>query len=164
MPYVPPHLRGGSSEKAPATSSAPSGRSASYNDLASHERSSGGRGDGLAPRRGPGLPRTPSTSSVDGLRNNSRRGGPVAAVIGRWEPSERVKALNEEQVAEIRQRLNVDVEVPPGQPPAPPPIESFKDMVSLISWATSRTTALLIGRPVPTHHPPCCPCTFAELA
>jgi ATP-dependent RNA helicase DDX5/DBP2 len=50
-------------------------------------------------------------------------------VLGNWQPSERVQKLDDEQIADIRQRLNVDVEVPEGQPPAAAPIESFIDMV-----------------------------------
>lgn len=51
-------------------------------------------------------------------------------MIGRWQPSARVQALDKEQIADIRQRLNVDVTVPEGEPETWPPIESFKDMVS----------------------------------
>jgi hypothetical protein len=50
-------------------------------------------------------------------------------VLGKWQPSERVQKLDDEQIADIRQRLNVDVEVPEGEPAAAAPIESFIDMV-----------------------------------
>lgn len=46
-----------------------------------------------------------------------------------WKPSETVLALTPEQVEEVRKRLNVNVEVEAGQPPAAAPIESFDDMV-----------------------------------
>ena len=131
MPYVPPHLRGdGAQDKAPAQPPTSAPRSSSYSDLSSHDRgSSSGRFD--APRRGAGFDRTPSTNSIDGLRSSGRRKDqPVDVVIGTWKPSERVQALNEEQIADIRQRLNVDVEVPEGEPSAAAPIESFLDMVS----------------------------------
>jgi hypothetical protein len=41
-----------------------------------------------------------------------------------------VQALDKKQVAEIKQRLNVDVVVQAGEPEACAPIESFLDMVS----------------------------------
>ena len=46
-----------------------------------------------------------------------------------WTPSDRVTSLSEEQIVDIRQRLNVTVVVPEGQPPAASPIESFHEMV-----------------------------------
>lgn len=76
------------------------------------------------------ITRTPSSGHIDsrGSGGGRRRDGPADAVIGKWQPTPRVLALDEEQIADIRQRLNVDVVVPDGQPPAMPPIESFKDM------------------------------------
>lgn len=56
--------------------------------------------------------------------------GPAEAVFPAWKPSERVQALNEEQIQDIRQRLNVTVEVEQGQPMAAAAVESFVDMVS----------------------------------
>lgn len=47
-----------------------------------------------------------------------------------WKPTDRILALTESQKVEIKQRLNVTVEVG-SQPAAPPPIESFMEMVSL---------------------------------
>ena len=73
-------------------------------------------------------------SAGSGPPSRGARGAPLpAAVLGSavWQPSARVQALNAEQIAEIRQRLNVDVEVPEGQPPAAAPIESFKDLVPI---------------------------------
>jgi len=52
---------------------------------------------------------------------------PVEAVFAPWKPSDRVLALTEEQKQEIRQRLNVTVQTPPGQE-KPSPIESFTEM------------------------------------
>lgn len=51
--------------------------------------------------------------------------------MAQWQPSERVQALSQEQIAEIRDRLNVDVEVPEGEEIAAAPIESFKEMVGI---------------------------------
>jgi hypothetical protein len=62
--------------------------------------------------------------------------GPVEPVFIDWKPSERVQALTDEQISDIRQRLNVTVEVPEGQPPAASPIESFQEMVSP-TWGCS---------------------------
>lgn len=75
--------------------------------------------------------RSSSAASLDaGRSSRSSRGGPIPdAVFAQWTPSERVQALTEEQVHEIRQRLNVTVEVEEGELEAVAPIESFKDMV-----------------------------------
>ncbi|GBG84216.1 hypothetical protein CBR_g38188 [Chara braunii] len=56
------------------------------------------------------------------------RRGPPEPVWPEWEPSERVRKLPEDQIAEVRQRLNVSVDVAEGSPPPPSPIESFEDM------------------------------------
>lgn len=66
-------------------------------------------------------------------RSGSRAGladhsGPPEPNFASWTASERVLSLSEDQVADIRQRLNVTVEVRPGQPPAMAPIESFQEM------------------------------------
>ena len=57
-------------------------------------------------------------------------GGPQGpeSVFPKWEPSQRVKDLTEDQVKEIRTRLNLTVEVKKGEPCCPSPIESFVDM------------------------------------
>jgi hypothetical protein len=65
----------------------------------------------------------------------ARSGGTIEAVFKPYDPSERVKALTADMVADIRQRLNVTVEVPEGEPPAAAPVESFKDMVGLMLGA-----------------------------
>jgi hypothetical protein len=53
-------------------------------------------------------------------------------VFPEWKPSERVQNLTEEQIIDIRQRLNVQVTDDPDMAPAVAPIESFKDMVSVV--------------------------------
>lgn len=65
-----------------------------------------------------------------GSRHPSRpRNGPPESVFDVWKASERVTALTDEQIADIRQRLNVTVVVQEGEQPAIAPIESFQDMV-----------------------------------
>jgi sensor domain CHASE-containing protein len=61
-----------------------------------------------------------------------------------------VQKLDDEQIADIRQRLNVDVEVLEGQPPAAAPIESFIDMVrsSSSKHASADHVVLLTVMPV----------------
>ena len=76
------------------------------------------------------LNRAPSYGSMPRNASHGRLGGPEPAIFIEWQPSERVQALSEEQVVEIRQRLNVTVDVGQGNPPAAPPIESFQEMVS----------------------------------
>eukprot|EP00877_Chromochloris_zofingiensis_P000286 jgi/Chrzof1/10258/Cz04g34160.t1 len=134
MPYVPPHLRGktGAADGKPAQETSSSGRSSSYDNLASYDKGTGGGryNADLAPRR-PSIPKSPSTNSLEngGSRASTRRSGqPAEVVMAQWQPSERVQALSQEQIAEIRDRLNVDVEVPEGEEIAAAPIESFKEM------------------------------------
>ena len=151
MGYVPPHLRnkggsgGGGDGAGPGSSSSsapPAGppRSSSYGDLGG---SRGSRGGGWGDERGGG-----SSGGFGGRRPEPARGGsggggggryssgPIDPVFVEYSPSDRVKALNDEQIADIRQRLNVTVEVPEGEPPAAAPVESFRDMVRLLeqSW------------------------------
>lgn len=133
MPYVPPHLRGGASDAQDSLNSG--ARSSSHSNLSSfdRDRDSSSRGGGWGrdepPRR---MQKTPSAGNLDSRGPAPRRGAgpPPEPVLGKWQPSERVQKLDEEQIADIRQRLNVDVEVPEGQPAAAAPIESFVDMVS----------------------------------
>lgn len=133
MPYVPPHLRGGGGDAGNSSLSS-GGRSSSHGNLNSFDRDrEGSRGGGWGRDEPRTMTRTPSASHIDSRGSSSRRGGggpPPEAVLGKWQPSERVQKLDDEQIADIRQRLNVDVEVPEGQPPAAAPIESFIDMVS----------------------------------
>jgi hypothetical protein len=63
-----------------------------------------------------------------------------------------VQALDKEQIADIRQRLNVDVVVPEGEPEAWAPIESFKDMVSFRRPTAAAATLCLL------HQAGCGPC------
>eukprot|EP00955_Chlamydomonas_euryale_P105986 365674-Chlamydomonas_euryale.AAC.3 len=148
MPYVPPHLRGqGSSGGASNKQPTDAGGLVGGRDGGRPPAGGGSRepadGGGI-PRSGSNadLPRNASQASLGGSAMNrsgsrssmhdgagGRRGGRSEAVIGAWTPSERVTALSAEQIADIRQRLNVTVVVGPDQPPAMPPIESFQDMV-----------------------------------
>lgn len=125
--YVPPHLRNKAAQ-GDADSAAPP-RSSSYNDLQGRGGSSrGGWGDDRGGSGGGGssFGRRPDNR---GSGNSSSRNTTVDPLFVPYNPSERVKALNEAQIADIRQRLNVTVEVPDGEPEAAAPVESFKDMV-----------------------------------
>jgi len=66
------------------------------------------------------------SGSYNSGSQGSRR-GPVEPVFLDWKPTDRILALSDEQKDEIKQRLNVTVEVPDGKS-APPPIESFMEM------------------------------------
>mmetsp|Transcript_13117 Transcript_13117/g.15863 ORF Transcript_13117/g.15863 Transcript_13117/m.15863 type:complete len:600 (-) Transcript_13117:184-1983(-) len=55
-------------------------------------------------------------------------GDPDEPVFAPWEPSIRAKAMTEKMITEVRNRLNVTVEIPTGEDAASPPIESFDDM------------------------------------
>eukprot|EP00249_Psilotum_nudum_P014431 c24818_g1_i1 orf=232-2025(+) len=46
----------------------------------------------------------------------------------KWQPSERIRGLQQDQIVEVRARLNVDVEITAGTAVAPAPVESFEDM------------------------------------
>jgi ATP-dependent RNA helicase DDX5/DBP2 len=135
--YVPPHLRGKGGGDAGGSSSAsgPPPRSGSFNDLRSRDGGGGGgsrggwgddRGGGGGGGGGSFGARRPEPARGGGSRYPS---GPVESVFAPYDPSDRVKGLTEEQVADIRQRLNVTVEVPEGEPAAAAPVESFRDMV-----------------------------------
>ncbi|WIA13020.1 hypothetical protein OEZ85_006630 [Tetradesmus obliquus] len=132
MPYVPPHLRGGGGDAGNSSSLSSGARSSSHGNLNSFDKErEGSRGGGWGRDEPRTMTRTPSASHLDSRGSSSRRGGggpPPEAVLGNWQPSERVQKLDDDQIADIRQRLNVDVEVPEGQPPAAAPIESFIDM------------------------------------
>jgi hypothetical protein len=152
MPYVPPHLRGSNGQASTEDSSAAVARSASSDNL----RESGSRGGGgwgrdsdSGPPRRPNIPRTPSHGQIDSRGSSRRSQQPVEAVIGRWQPSARVQALDKAQVADIRQRLNVDVTVPEGEPETWAPIESFKDMVRFRPTAAAPNSTCPGGPPQP---------------
>ena len=118
MPYVPPHLRNANNGSA-----APSG-------------------GGDAPKT-PSMNRSPSTASLGSSNNlnrqgDDRMGGRTMGSSNRlsematpqfaaWKPSDRVMGFTDEQIADIRSRLNVLVEAGANQ--AAPPIESFAEMV-----------------------------------
>lgn len=72
------------------------------------------------------MPRNQSSNRLEDGRGGR---GSLEPIFIDWKPSERVQALTEEQIAEIRQRLNVTVDVGEGQPPTASPIESFHEMV-----------------------------------
>lgn len=154
MPYVPPHLRGGGAAPPSGAGSGPSvgssggdaGGRSGYGG-ARPPRSDGpggGGGDGFGGGAGRAMSRSQSTQSFgEGEGGGGGRGGrrgPTPAVFGVWQVSERVAALDEEQIKDIRQRLNVTVEIEAGQPPVISPIESFKEMVRMR------------GEPLPRHH------------
>ena len=132
---------GGDGPGGSSSSSAPP-RNSSYNDL---QRGGSGRGGGwrrtrqrqrrrrLVParRKRQGAP----SGGGGGGGGGGGRGGrePIEAVFVEYSPSDRVKALTEAQVADIRGRLNVTVEVIEGEPAAAAPVESFRDMVRLLA-------------------------------
>ena len=80
---------------------------------------------GSQARLAEGMPRSGSRAQLGQGASSSDR----APVFPVWQPSERVQNLTDEQVADIRQRLNVTVDAGEN-PKSPPPIESFMDMVS----------------------------------
>eukprot|EP00850_Spirogloea_muscicola_P003264 SM000013S26433 [mRNA] locus=s13:288468:293676:- [translate_table: standard] len=147
MPYVPPHLRGGGDGAASADTLPPGpgsgGRSGDYygsggggrDSRDSREYGSFGGSRSFARDRlplGDGARDGVSGSYRDGGATPAPaaavRPGPPEVVWAKWTPSDRVNRLQQDQIAEVRTRLNVDVEVPPSTPSAPPAIESFDDM------------------------------------
>lgn len=141
--YKPPHLRaGGAPESDAPPSSRGSGSRGSYgasrgSDYGSRdyggsfgssrsfgrEREYGGRDSGPSPSS-----RDVGGTSISRRPSDIKSSGPAEAVWAKWEPSDRVKRLQTEQILDVRQRLNVVVEVSTGTPPCPPPVESFEDM------------------------------------
>lgn len=150
MPYVPPHLRssaasaGASSNSSSSSSSVPPRRS--YSGSWDNSSSSfGGSRDSYGSRFSNSRnSRDSSSSSSTSLFRSASGGIPLANGGGRrsdlhslgppesvwlsWKPSDRILSLQQEQIAEMRARLNVDVEITSGTPPAPSPIETFEDM------------------------------------
>lgn len=130
MPYIPPHLRSGAAPSSPA---APPPRDAGR-DFSSRDY-----GSSFSSSRGA---RSSSSSSLNGFtstldngfpRSSSRRSesrglAPPDVVWPKWQPSDRVQRLQQEQIAEVRQRLNVDVEITAGTALALAPVETFEDM------------------------------------
>lgn len=70
-------------------------------------------------------------------------GEALEPVFATWLPSERVQGLSEDQVKDIRQRLNVTIQIADGQPAVPAPIESFQEMVRFMSLRSLRSIELL---------------------
>jgi len=107
MPYRPPHAReGAGGGHAPPTDYRPKG----YGGGSSFGTTRGFGGDAR------GAP--PSTVSSPA----------PPTVFPKWKPSERVSKFTEEQIKEVRTRMNVTVDFEDGEPLAPPPIETFEDM------------------------------------
>lgn len=149
--YVPPHLRGkaASGESGPpaaasSSSGGPPPRSGSYGEL---NRSGSSRGGNWGDERGSGGGGGGAGGGGSFGRREPARRGPIDPVFVEYSPSDRVKALTEDMVADIRQRLNVTVEVPEGAPPAAAPVESFRDMVR-----DTHAAACII---IDSHAPPC---------
>uniref|UniRef100_A0A6N2LJW5 RNA helicase n=1 Tax=Salix viminalis TaxID=40686 RepID=A0A6N2LJW5_SALVM len=111
MSYIPPHLRNSSSTATITTSIAHSFPSTYTNDHPNLSHSSSDFNTPLTTfthsRRSLHLLRL-FRSSLDAIRPRSR--------------------FNDDQIEEIRSRLNIDVSVASGSPPAPAAIESFEDM------------------------------------
>ncbi|KAJ6433280.1 hypothetical protein OIU84_017053 [Salix udensis] len=120
MSYIPPHLRNSSSTATITTSIAHSAPSTYTNDHPNLSHSSSDF----------------NTSSSTTFTPHSRRSsGTFSRTISvpqpvspKWTPSDRVLRFNDDQIEEIRSRLNIDVSVASGSPPAPAAIESFEDM------------------------------------
>eukprot|EP00897_Mesotaenium_endlicherianum_P009468 jgi/Mesen1/854/ME000112S10995 len=136
MPYVPPALRGGGApkEEAPPSQSfgrSSGGQSTDYGNFSGSRSSGRDRDSGSSFGRDRGnAGRDNGYHSRDGDRRPSDRGGggPPEVVWPRWQPSERVRRLQQDQIEEVRNRLNVIVEITAGTSVAPAPIESFEDM------------------------------------
>eukprot|EP00252_Welwitschia_mirabilis_P024891 TRINITY_DN7583_c0_g1_i1.p1 TRINITY_DN7583_c0_g1~~TRINITY_DN7583_c0_g1_i1.p1 ORF type:complete len:589 (-),score=140.01 TRINITY_DN7583_c0_g1_i1:180-1946(-) len=148
MPYVPPHQRNGGAAAAslqPVASAQPpsltkknlianananaNANAGSYSSYS--EYNGGGRS------RVRGASENSRSLSSSSYSNGGRRGSVsstnnlnivVEPVFPGWQPSERVRRMKPEQVEEVRARLNVDVQTPPGTLAAPAPVESFEDM------------------------------------
>ncbi len=152
MPYIPPHLRAGAGSNATGVAKARDGGGGSSSSGSNRDHYYGGSfGGGGAARRSESLSSNGSSSygqgvgagssrdggggassaaAAGGKKVESSRGGVVLpdVVWPKWQPSERVRRLTEDQIQEVRARLNVDVEISPDMPPASAPIESFEDM------------------------------------
>ncbi|KAJ6758267.1 ATP-DEPENDENT RNA HELICASE DBP2-LIKE [Salix koriyanagi] len=129
MSYIPPHLRNSSSTATITTSIAHSVPSTYTNDHPNLSHSSSNF----------------NTSSSTTFTPHSRRSsGTFSRTISvpqpvspKWTPSDRVLRFNDDQIEEIRSRLNIDVSVASGSPPAPAAIESFEDMAQAMTVALS---------------------------
>ncbi|MCO5560877.1 hypothetical protein L7F22_014497 [Adiantum nelumboides] len=149
MPYIPPHLRSSAASAAasastpsPSSSGPPRRTTSGGWDNSSSSSSSnnyfGGSRDSYSsrfsnPRNSRDLPSASGSAGASqangaGRRGDSRSLGPPETVWISWQPSDRILGLQQEQIAEMRARLNVDVEITAGTPPAPAPVETFEDM------------------------------------
>lgn len=145
MPYVPPHQRNGAAAAAVPSPSAfgNAGRAA---DQGAHRPADGyynysggksfgnnkdyGTNFGNSNRRGSN-PREDGTCNGAGFphRRPDARGSAIPEpIFSQWQPSERIRRLQNDQIEEVMARLNVDVHITPGTPSAPAPVESFEDM------------------------------------
>lgn len=145
MPYVPPHLRSRAGAAAaalspPSSSPLPSRRSStagSWDNSSNYSSSRDYYGSSFSNPRSRDSSRGGGGGSViingGGPDNGRRRGearglAPPDVVWLTWQPSDRIRRLQQEQIAEMRARLNVDVEITAGTPPASAPVETFEDM------------------------------------
>lgn len=139
MPYVPPHLRGGSAP--PSASNSAARPPSTQRDDRGPSSSAAFGGFGGSSRKEPeraasqngvsnGIPRSNSSKSV-AANGTSRSSLKVAP----WKPSDRVAAMTSEQVVETRRRLNISVEAEGEDFVTICPIESFVDMVRTASQA-----------------------------
>lgn len=145
MPYVPPHQRNGAAAAAVPSPSAfgNAGRAA---DQGAHRPADGyynysggksfgnnkdyGTNFGNSNRRGSN-PREDGTCNGAGFphRRPDARGSAIPEpIFSQWQPSERIRRLQNDQIEEVMARLNVDVHITAGTPSAPAPVESFEDM------------------------------------
>lgn len=139
MPYVPPHLRGGS---APAPSNDSRAGTAPPSSSQREERGPGSSasygGFGGSSRREPDRPASQSAASNGFARTGSSKSVTANGSsqpkfkISPWKPSERVAAMTQDQILETRRRLNISIEAEGEDYVSITPIESFVDMVRLI--------------------------------
>lgn len=141
MPYVPPHQRSGAASASlsnvNANGSLPksldgyysaSGKSFGYSkDYQSNSNRRGGSSGSNLREVGNG-----NGSSHSHRQQTDARGSSIPeAVFPQWQPSERIRRFENDQIEEVRARLNVDVAS--GTPPASAPVESFEDMCLHVS-------------------------------
>ncbi|KAF9670960.1 hypothetical protein SADUNF_Sadunf13G0123400 [Salix dunnii] len=120
MSYIPPHLRNSSSTATITTSIARSAPPTYTNDHPNLSHSSSDFNTSSS------TPFTPYSRRSSGTL--SRTISVPQPVSPKWTPSDRVLRFNPDQIEEIRSRLNIEVSVASGSPPAPAAIESFEDM------------------------------------
>ena len=163
--YVPPHLRG-SAAVSPAPSAPPRTPGGGFGGGGYGEARTpggGGRrdfdsssyGGAFGGRRGPerqgGSGGTPAGTPARELAPDSasRGRGPPEAVFTEWLPPPHVACLTQEQVEDIRKRLDISVEVEAGQPLPAGPLESFDDMVRAQAALAHAARGCATRSPVP---------------